>query len=141
MSHSAAVASSLTQPDATACSSPWEYANAPMGSAGLTSCNRRVNATPPMGTASVLAGPASERSVFVWMFAAVLMSVSLPVISMSITARFGLERRAAGLDREPELLDHFVQDVVVLVGEPARADLDRDVPVAQVISRAGERDF
>ena len=37
----------VTHPDATACSSPCEYANAPIGSAGLHSCSSRVSATPP----------------------------------------------------------------------------------------------
>ena len=55
------------------------------------------------------------------------------VLMAAVGAGFGLERLVVVDHREAELCNHAVEHVVGEVTHPARADLERDVAVAQVV--------
>ena len=58
--------------------------------------------------------------------------------AVGVDSAFGSEGRTLVAEREPESSHHFVEHVIVLKSEPANTDLERHVPVAQVVRRAGE---
>jgi hypothetical protein len=62
----------------------------------------------------------------------------VPVLVAERT-RLRLERRATSLHGEPEPAHHVVEYVVVLVGEPAVAELYGHVPVAEVVRPTKEQ--
>ncbi len=57
----------------------------------------------------------------------------------AIGAGLRLERRLFHGDGKAEAADHLVEHVIVLITHPAIADLQRHVPIAQVIARAAQR--
>ena len=65
------------------------------------------------------------------------MSMSMSM-SMSVAAGFGLEGPSFLTHRESQRLDHGIEHVVVLVGQPVSADLHGHVPIAQVVGRPAQ---
>jgi hypothetical protein len=61
-------------------------------------------------------------------------------VGLSIGAAFGGEDGAFEADLPAEAADQIVEDVVVLVEQAARLDLQRDVAVAEVVGEAGEEE-
>jgi len=64
------------------------------------------------------------------------MGVGVAVSMAVIRAAFWPERRRFANDVEPETANHVVEHVIGLVAQPSMPDLERDVPVAQVVARA-----
>jgi hypothetical protein len=54
-------------------------------------------------------------------------------VTVTIGAGFGFEGLGRKRHLKAELTNHVVQDVIVQVGQTQRADLDRDVAIAQVV--------
>ncbi len=69
---------------------------------------------------------------------AVVRLRAMLVLMVAVGAGFGLERLVVVDHRQAELCNHAVQDVVGEVTHPARADLECDVAVAQVIRHQRE---
>ena len=57
-----------------------------------------------------------------------------------VSARFRFKRQAGEGYLQTELTQHVVEDVVVMVAQFARHDLQRYVAVAKVITGAGEQE-
>ena len=57
-------------------------------------------------------------------------------VTVAIGSRFGLEAFSGERHAETQFTHHVVEHVVVLVGQAERADLQRDVAIAQVVSGA-----
>src|SRR5882724_11991347 len=117
-----------------------------MGSAGLHRCKRRRSGPAPRRSR------VSMRSSGCWLAVAVMVVARVVVVAVAVAVRvlvgvrmgvtravvpkgapLRLEGRAPRLDGETEPAHHVVEDVVVLVREPAVAELDRHVAVAEVI--------
>lgn len=58
----------------------------------------------------------------------------------AVGSSFGLERRLFNSDGKAEAANHLIEHVIVLVANPADADLQCDVSVSQVIARATQRE-
>jgi len=56
--------------------------------------------------------------------------VVILVVPVAVSTDFGFERSPFKGHDQAQCADHAVKHVVVLVGEPVRADLQRDVAVA-----------
>src|SRR3954471_20897715 len=97
-----------------------------MGRAGVQRGRRRSS------------GPAVRRSIVVMVASAVVVFVFVGDVGVRVGegAGLGLEGGDAGLDLQAEAADHVVQNVIMFVGEPAGAQLDGDVAVAQVVGAA-----
>lgn len=66
---------------------------------------------------------------------AVIMRVTVPAIA----ARLRLERQPGAVHAQAELSTHAVEHVIVRVEHRAWQDLERHVPVAQVVRGASEK--
>src|SRR5690606_41054855 len=121
------------------------YANAPIGKAALPRRNiasrgPEPNAPgAPKGPVSELRVPAPPSLMVVvvvpvWSERRVL---SVPVLSR-VAATLRLERQELFADLEPELAAHRVQHVIVRVDQALPVDLERDVAIAQMVSRSHE---
>ena len=80
------------------------------------------------------------------MAVSMVMTVTVAVATFGIGvgvgvvgAGFGLERRLFDRDLKTESLQHLVEHVIVAVAQPARTDLQCDVPIAQMIGGAGQQ--
>ena len=60
------------------------------------------------------------------------------VMAAAVGTVLRLERRFDGFDLRAELLEHRLEHVIVEQTQPAIADLQRNMAIAQVISGAGQ---
>src|SRR5580658_10459480 len=65
---------------------------------------------------------------------AVCLNLRCPVVG----TRLGLEGRLGYLHRQPESPHQIIEHVIVRIAQPAIAQLQRDVAVAQMVGRARE---
>jgi len=103
--HCAAVSSLLTQLSSTAYSSPWEYAKAPMGKAGLISCHKRRVA---------------EEEEFI---AVLIVMMVRMLVAVMISTNFRLKRRLLVNDGKTQGNHHVIEYVVFQVTYPAFTNL------------------
>jgi hypothetical protein len=60
------------------------------------------------------------------------------LMGATVSTRFRLERRFLENDRKAESSNHFVKHVIVLVAKPTIPDLQRDMPVTEMVRSAGQ---
>ena len=68
------------------------------------------------------------------------MSVRVAVGIAGVSARFRFKRQAGVGHFQPELAQHVVENVVVVIAQLAGHDLQRHVAVAEVVAGAGEQE-
>jgi hypothetical protein len=70
----------------------------------------------------------------------VLVVMRVLVMRVAVRAAFRLEGSVLEGQRKSEPAHHVVEHVIVLVGESTDADLERDVPITEVVRRAREQE-
>ncbi|MNC76264.1 hypothetical protein D3C75_1279490 [compost metagenome] len=68
----------------------------------------------------------------------IFIAMARMVMATTVGAVLGLEGRLEGLGMRAELLEHGLEHVVIEQAQPAIADLQGNMAVAQVIGRAGQ---
>ena len=68
------------------------------------------------------------------------MAVAVAVGIAGVCTRFRFKRQRGVCDLQPELTQHVVEDVIVVIAQLTWHDLQRDVAVTQVIAGAGEQE-
>ena len=70
----------------------------------------------------------------------VMVVIAVMMVAATVRASFGSEGRAREGDVQPQAAHEVVEHVIVLVGEAAGRDLERHVPIAEVVRRAREEE-
>lgn len=70
----------------------------------------------------------------------VVIVIVVMVVTTAVSTPFGGEGRTHEVDRQAQAAHELVEHVIVLVGEAAERDRERDVAIAEMIRRAREKE-